>query len=448
VPATAAQREPQAAAQRRRGQRPAGFATEAAEEVLHVTGASARKPPLAGLRVVECSLLGPGAISMHLADLGAEVIKVESPAGDYIREMTWPIVEGVSLLHLHVSRGKRSVVLDLRKPEGVEVFRELAREADVVVEAQRPGSLARRGLGFEPLRALNPRIVFCNISGYGMTGPYKDMPSHGIAYDTWAGIFNPAYDEEGYCYIPEHASIGIHAGPLLGALAILAAVIRARETGEGTMLEVAQSDAAAYMDWYRSESWRAYERPESEVTGNKADGYARRAPGTAGMKEGVRYQIYESSDGHVLFMASEQEFWRNFCAGVERMDLFERWPGSKFADHARGNRELQAILREIFRRRTSREWIEFGNAHNTPIAPVNTPKSIADDPQFQHRLPWLPASAHGADMLPFPVKLVGEELPGPAKAPTVGQHTDEVLVRVLGYDAARIAKLRASGALG
>jgi crotonobetainyl-CoA:carnitine CoA-transferase CaiB-like acyl-CoA transferase len=398
--------------------------------------------------VIECSLLGPGAIGMHLADLGAQVIKVETPGGDYIREMTWPIVEGVSLLHLHVSRGKRSLVLDLRKSEAIEVFRDLARDADVVIEAMRPGALARRGVGYEQLRERNPRIVFCTISGYGMTGPYKDMPSHGIAYDTWAGIFGPAVDEEGFCYIPEHASIGIHAGPLFGAFAILAGVIRARETGEGCMMELAQSDAAAYMDWYRSESWRAYERPESEVTGNKADGYVRRAPGTAGMREGVRYQLYASADGHVLFMASEQEFWKNFCAGVGRMDLFDRWPGSKFADHARGNRELQVVLREIFATKTSQQWLEFGNDHNTPIAPVNTPKTIADDPQFQHRFPWLPAARHGADMLPFPVKLVGEELPPPGRAPTPGEHGDEVLSEVLGYDPARIARLRAAGALG
>jgi crotonobetainyl-CoA:carnitine CoA-transferase CaiB-like acyl-CoA transferase len=406
------------------------------------------RPPLAGLRVIESSLLGPAAITTHLADLGADVIKVESPAGDYVREMTWPIIRGVSLLHLHVNRGKQSLVLDLRKPEAVEVYRELARGADVVVEAMRPGSLARRGLGFEDLRALNPRIVFCNISGYGMTGPYRDLPAHGIAFDTWAGIVNPAYDEEGYCYIPEHASIGMHAGPLFGALGILAAVIRARQTGEGAMLEIGQSDAAAYMDWYRSESWLAYRRPEAEVTGNKADGFARRAPGTAGMKEGVRYQIYESADGHVLFMASEQEFWKNFCACVGRMELFERWPGAKFADHARGNRELQRKLREIFKARSSAEWIRLGEEQNFPVAPVNSPKTIVDDPQFRDRFPLYPHATHGGDMLPFPVKFVGETLPEPALAPTVGEHGDEVLRRVLGYDAARIAALRSAGALG
>src|SRR5215510_3416766 len=196
-------------------------------------------PPLSGLRVIESSLLGPGAITTHLADLGAEVIKVESPEGDYIREMTWPIVNGVSLLHLHVSRGKQSIALDLRTAEGAGIYRDLAKGADVVVEAMRPGSLARRGLGYDDLRAINPRIVFCNISGYGMTGPYQSLPAHGIAFDTWAGVIGVGVDDEGFSYIPEHASIGIHAGPLIGALGILAAVIRARETGQGSFLELA-----------------------------------------------------------------------------------------------------------------------------------------------------------------------------------------------------------------
>jgi crotonobetainyl-CoA:carnitine CoA-transferase CaiB-like acyl-CoA transferase len=405
-------------------------------------------PPLAGLRIIECSMLGPGAITTHLADLGADVIKVEPPSGDYVREMTWPIVEGVSLMHLHISRGKRSITLDLRTDEARSVFLDLVAGADVVVEAMRPGGLERRGLGYEALRAVNPRVVFITISGYGMTGPYKDMPSHGLAYDTWAGLVVPEIDDDGFARIPEHPSMGIHAGPLFGALGILAGVVRARSTGEGCRMEIAQSDAAAAMDWYRSETWKAYERPESEVTGNKADGYERRAPGTAGMRHGVRYQIYESKDGFVLFQASEQAFWRNFCAGVDRMDMFERWPGARIADHAPGNLEMQAELREIFRARTSAEWIAFGDEHDTPIAPVNTPQTLADDPQFQERLPWYPQEALGAEQLPSPIKLIDEELPVPTKAPTVGQHTDEVLTGLLGYDEARVAALREAGALG
>jgi crotonobetainyl-CoA:carnitine CoA-transferase CaiB-like acyl-CoA transferase len=409
----------------------------------------ATTPPLHGLRIIECSALGPAAITTALVDLGADVVKIEPPAGDYIREMTWPIVEGTSLMHLHVNRGKRSLVLDLRTEAGVAILKELAEGADVVVEAMRPGSLARRGVGYEELRAINPKIVFCTISGYGMTGPYRDYPSHGVAYDTWAGIVKVATDDEGFTYIPEHVSIGINAGPVFGALGILAAVIRARETGAGSYIDIAQSDAAAAVDWYRSESFRAYERPESEVTGNKADNYERRAPGTAGMVEGVRYQVYETKDGqHVLFMASEQAFWKNFCAAVDRTDLFERWPGSKYADHARGNRELQGELRAIFLTKTAVEWLEFGGRVNTPIAPVNTPKTLLEDPQFADRLPLLPAAEVGHDQIFTPLHFVGEELPHPAKAPTVGQHTEDVLRSVLGYDDARIATARSEGAFG
>ncbi|MGZ4692989.1 MAG: CaiB/BaiF CoA transferase family protein [Acidimicrobiales bacterium] len=409
---------------------------------------AAARPPLAGVRILEVAILGPGAITTSLADLGADIVKIESPQGDYIRQMTWPIVEGVSLMHLHISRGKRSLVLDLKSPEGVATFLELARESDAVIEGMRPGALERCGLGYDELRKANPRIVFCGISGYGATGPYRNLPSHGIAYDTWAGLVNPAFDEDGFPYIPEHPSMGIHAGPLFGALGVLAGIIRARDTGEGCRMEIAQSDAAAAMDWLRSETYKAYERPESEVTGNKSDNYERRAPGTAGMKGGVRYQIYASADGYVLFMASEREFWKNFCEGIGRPDLFEAHPGSQYADHARGDLELRDELTAIFKTRTTGEWVIFGEQHNTTLAPVNTPKTIADDPQFQDRMPWMPASEHGIDMLPIPIKLLDEELPAPSMAPTVGQHSDEVLRDVLGWDDARVAELRATGALG
>ena len=126
------------------------------------------------------------------------------------------------------------------------------------------------------------------------------MPSHGIAYDTWSGIVQPIEDDEGFKRIPPTMpNVGINVGPMLGAIAILAGVIKARETGEGCEMEMAQSDAAAYMDWYRIESERAYLRPEDEVTGNPSDNYERRPAGLAGMWEGVRYQAYEASDGHV-----------------------------------------------------------------------------------------------------------------------------------------------------
>jgi crotonobetainyl-CoA:carnitine CoA-transferase CaiB-like acyl-CoA transferase len=406
---------------------------------------------LEGVRVVESSMLGPAEMGGLLADLGADVIKVEPPGGDYGRRMTWPIIRSQtgdgenSLLSLHVNRGKRSVMIDLSHPDGVEVYLDLVRKADVVIEAMRPGALERRGLTFDRMREVNPRVVFCSISGYGATGPYRDLPSHGIAYDAWAGQVPMHVDDDGHTRMDSHTSVGIHAGPLYGALTILAAVINARTHGQGCALELAQSDAAAFFDWYRIESWRSYERPLEEVYGNAADGGERREPGTGGVGEGVRYQIYPSADGHVLFMASEREFWKNFCSGIGRSDLFERWPGSKYGDHARGNTELQSTLTEIFRSRTTEEWIAFANEGNTPIAPVNTPKTIIDDPQFRVRLPWIAAERLDADMLPFPVKILDAEVPEPTRAPSVGQHSSEVLKEVAGYDQERIEALRAAG---
>ncbi|MBJ7281560.1 MAG: CoA transferase [Acidimicrobiia bacterium] len=403
---------------------------------------------LSGVRIIEVSMLGPAAITTALADLGADVVKVEPPQGDYVRRMTWPIVEGVSLMHLHVNRGKRSITIDLRTEEGVALLLDLVREADVIVEAMRPGGLARRGLTFERMAEVNPRLVQCTISGYGMTGPYETLASHGIAYDAWAGIFDPEIDENGFPSIPNHVSIGINAAPLFGGIAILAAVIRARETGSGTMMELAQSDAAAAFDWYRSETFRAYERPETEVTGNASDNYERRAPAIAGMRGGVRYQVYASADGFVLFMASEQHFWKKFCAALDRSEMFDKWPGSEYGDHARGNNEMRTELTAIFATRTTAEWVEFGVEVDVPLAPVNTPQTLPEDPQFRSRIEWIPSTQLGAEQLPFPVFISGDDERPITKAPEVGEHSDEVLRDVLGLDTAAIARMRESGALG
>jgi crotonobetainyl-CoA:carnitine CoA-transferase CaiB-like acyl-CoA transferase len=405
---------------------------------------------LAGVRIIESSLLGPAGVGMQLADLGAEVIKVESPGGDYVRKMAFPIIDGISLLHWHLNRGKRSVVIDLRKPAGVALYEELVRGADAVIEAMRPGALERRGLSYARLCELNPRIVFCQISGYGLTGPYRDMPSHGIAYDAWGGAARPAFNAEGQPTIPSYTTIGINAGPLYAALGICAAIIRARASGQPCRFEVAQSDAAAAFNWNGIEGNKAYERPEDEVTGNDGDGKgARRPVGDNSMTEGVRYQYYRSKDGIVLLMASEREFWKNFAYGVRRPELYDDNPGAKYADHARGNVGLRRTLDEIFATRTTAEWVQFGQEANTPLAPVNDTKSIMRDPQFQARLPLRPYREAGTDLMPSPIKLVGEELPTPGIAAVEpGRDTDAVLRDVLGYDAARIAALRAAGVLG
>ncbi len=410
----------------------------------------ARCGPLAGVRILECSLLGPNAVGMQLADLGAEVVKIEPPGGDYVRRMAFPIIDGISLLHWHLNRGKESVVLDLRQAEGVEIFLDLARVSDAIVVGMRPGALDRRGITWERLQAVNPRIVMCTISGYGLTGPYRDLPSHGIAYDAWAGVARPARNDEGMPTIPSYTAIGINAGPLYGALGIVAGILQARATGKGERFEVAQSDAAASFNWNGIEGNKAYERSEDEVTGNDGDGRGERRPvGDDSMTESVRYQMYDSADGVVLFMASEREFWRNFCEGVGRLDLFERRPGAKVADHARGDRELRRELATIFRTRTTVEWIAFGRRVNTPLSPVNNATALPRDPQFADRLAMRSWREAGTDLMPSPIRFL--DGPQPVLAPAAieaGRDTDAVLRRVLGCDDTRITALRAAGALG
>ncbi len=405
---------------------------------------------LAGVRIIESSLLGPAGVGMNLADLGADVIKVENPGGDYVRKMAFPIIDGVSLLHWHLNRGKRSVVLNLKAPDGLAAYAELVRGADAVIEAMRPGALERLGMSYARMCELNPRIVFCQISGYGLSGPYRDMPSHGIAYDAWAGAARPTYNAAGEPTIPSYTTIGINAGPLYAALGICAAIIRARATGQPCRFEVAQSDAAAAFNWNGIEGNKAYERPEDEVTGNDGDGKGERRPvGDNSMTESVRYQYYRSTDGLILFMASEREFWKNFCLGVGRPELFEQNPGAKYADHARGNVALRRTLAEIFATRSTTEWVRFGQEHNTTLCPVNDTKSITRDPQFLARLPLRPHADAGTDLMPSPIKPIGEALPVPDKAAVeAGRDTDAVLRDLLGYDAARIAALRAAGVLG
>ena len=166
------------------------------------------------------------------------------------------------------------------------------------------------------------------------------------------------------------------------------------------------------------------------------------------MTESVRYQMYRSKDGMVLFMASEREFWKNFAYGIGRPELYDNKPGAKYADHARGDLELRRTLGEIFATKTTAEWLEFGLKVNTPICVVNDVKTITKDPQFTDRLPLRPYQEAGTDLMPSPIKLIGEELPQLSKAPVVpGCDTEEVLSKLLGYDAAKIAKLKAAGVL-
>lgn len=392
---------------------------------------------LEGLRVVEVALLAPNMVGMHLADLGADVVKVEDPArGDYTRVVGGATAGGLSFLHLRWNRGKRSVALDLRDPEGVAVFRDLVRASEVVVEGQRPGALARRGLGYDDLTAVNPALVFMSLSGFGQTGPYRDLATHGVAYDAYAGLAAPETTDDGFPAIPRrYFDVGTQAGALYAALAVAAAVLRARATGVGAQLDVAQADAAVV--------WQA---------GRLDPLLSDAPPGPArDMREAVRYQYYETADGgHILFQASERHFFERFCRAVDREDLLEGEGGAEFGEHARGDTALRRELAGIFATRTQAEWVRLFLEADVPGGPVHSPRDLLDDPQFEARAQVIEQDHPEAG----PLRLLGtpvhtsESLQPTMPAPAHGEHTDVVLRDVLGYDEARLTELRARGAIG
>lgn len=389
---------------------------------------------LEGLRVVEVALLAPNMLGMHLADLGADVVKVEDPArGDYTRQVGAATLGDLSFLHLRWNRGKRSIALDLRAADGAEVFRELVRASDVVVEGMRPGALERRGLGYAALAELRPSLVFCSLSGFGQTGPYRDLATHGVAYDAYAGLAPPERTDDGFPSIPRrYLDIGTQAGALYAAMAVLAAVVRARTTGEGACLDVAQADAAA--------AWSAAGRIDPLLSDAPAGDVA------PDLGASVRYQYYETSDGRmILFQASERDFFERFCRAVDREDLLTGG-GAEFGEHARGDVALRRELAAIFATRTQDAWLRLFLDADVPGSPVHTTAELLDDPHFRARAEVLEQEhpeVGPVRLLAAPIR--GEGRPSAVRpAPAHGEHTDEIL-RELGLPAERITALRGSG---
>ena len=377
---------------------------------------------LRGIRVIELALLAPDMVGMHLADLGADVIKIEEPPdGDYLRVIGPRRLGGLSLMHLRWNRGKRSVTLDLKRAEGRELLGRLAARSDVFIDGLRAGAAARLGAGYDDIRARNSAIVYCSISGAGQSGPYARLATHGVAYDAFAGLAPPALRADGDPAIPRYTPVGMFAGPLYAAMAVCAAVVHAKTTGAGCHLDIAELDAAV--------SWQA-ERIDGALNGIDA--------GSAGMADAVRYQYYRTRDDRVvLFQASERKFWQRFCYGVGRRDLFEAKPGVTAGDHAAGDETLRRELAAIFRTRTREEWVRFFIERDVPGAPVYDADEIHGDVHFRARdliVAQEHPSAGPVRLFGTPVKVAGQRF-DTSPAPQAGAHTEEILTSLLGLSA-------------
>jgi len=395
---------------------------------------------LAGIRALEVAQLGPSSLGGYLADMGAEVVKVEGRDGDPVRYSSSPAVgsaDGPSFLHLRWNRGKKSLGLDLKSEEGRVLFRRLAAQADVVIEGMRAGVLERLGLGYEALRRDNPRLVYCSLSGLGLDGPYHTLGSHGPSFDAFGALssLNP------YALEPEDREgrhpIGMHAMGLYAALGVLAAVVRAQRSGVGAQIEVSGAEAAAH--WLPEgvnlelNAGQLHARP----------GFANRAGKMAGWS---RLCAYTTQDGSkVFFQGLSPKFWQRFCTAIGREDLLTL----EAADDAALDERLHAELTAIFATRPREAWMQLFIEHDVPGGPANTRAELARDPHFLARHNVYEVEQPGIGTLRLtgtPVKTPDQAF-APAPAPSQGEHSAEVLREWLKLDQDALRTLRERGTL-
>jgi len=387
----------------------------------------------AGVRVLDLSrmLAGPYG-SMLMADLGAEVIKIEDPdGGDPMRRMGPPFLPGgESAYFLSINRNKKSLALDLTCPAGREVFLDLVRVADVVWDNFRPGILERLGCAHARLRALNPRLICCSISAFGQAGPYRDWPAFDLALQAMGGGMSLT-GEEGRAPVRMGLPIAGLAGGMFGAFAVAGALYRRERTGQGGLVDLSLLDCQVSLLTYLAQ----YFWTDGKVPGPMASGHSSVVP----------YQALPAADGYLVVAVFAEKFWAGFCRAIDRPDL-QHDPrfdtnGLRVANRAR----LVPLLEERFRTRSAAEWLERLQREGVPAAPINRLDQVLTDPQvlLRQMVVTMDHPRHGAlPMLGTPVKVDGGLGLEVEPAPSLGQHTGEVLRGLLGYPDERLAALR------
>ncbi len=378
---------------------------------------------LAGVRVLDLSRLLPGPfLTMILADLGADVVKIEDPRlGDYMRGIP-PVSGGMSGRYLAVNRGKRSLALDLKVPEGRDAFLRLVATADVVVESFRPGVVEKLGVGWAALSRINPRVILCSISGYGQDGPYRDRAGHDLNYIALAGVLAMGGARGGPPVMPGVQIADLAGGGLWGAVGVLSALVARGTTGQGQHLDISMTEGAMTL-------------LAAEI-GNLELG-ARPTRGAEALNGGLAcYSVYTASDGKALSVAPlEPKFWSAFNEALGRkVDYTELIAPPEDQDRVRA--ELQAI----FSTRTREEWLDFFASRDVLVEPVLELDELSAHPL--HAARGLFFDVHGMRQLRTP--LGTPENPRPA--PKLGEQTDEVLAEH-GFTVEEIAALRKARAL-
>ena len=396
---------------------------------------------LEGIKVLDFCRNAPGMFcTMILADLGAEVLMVERPM-DETRSAYERVVAGIQGPEderRHASfnalqRNKRSIALNLKEPEAQDIFRQLAETTDVVVEGFRPGVMERLGAGYQQVREINPKAVYCSVSGYGQDGPYSQIAGHDINYISFAGFLGLVGESEAARpAIPMNLVADYAGGGLCGAVAVLAALLAREKTGTGQYLDIAMSEGVLYM-------------LTGMISNMLAQGVSPKRGGTTLNGGAPYYNVYQTKDGGYLSIAAiEPWFWENLCRVIGREDLV---PHQKASGPKR--EEIVRTLEVAFRSKTRDEWFEFLKDRNISVGKVYSLEEALDDPHAVHRgmvleveAPHLPEGK--VRQVGIPIHL--SETPGAVRhlGPVTGEHTAEVMA-ALGFSDDRISQLQQRG---
>ena len=391
--------------------------------------------PLSGMKILDLTqfLSGPFGTQI-LGDLGAEIIKVEPPGGELSRGVPPYFVEGDSAYYLAVNRNKKSVAIDLKTGRGVELVRELALQSDVLVENNRPGVMERLGLGQVELRARHPRLVYCSISGFGQTGPDRDLPAYDMIVQAMSGSMSLT-GEPGRAPVRAGIPIGDLAAGMYAAMGILAALVERQASGRGKFVDIAMLDAQIAMLCYQGAYYLLSDVvPEPQGRGHDSI---------------PTYRSFECGDGVSLVVtANTERMWRDLCKAVGLPQLAN---DSRFADPAdrlANKIALWEILEARFRAEPAQQWLEKMNSASIPAALVNTLDKALNAAQVSHRNMLVDLRSQAGSHLRVPgnpIRFDTEGVADPAYPPHLGEHTHVVLERYLGLDPDEIRTLQNQG---